>query len=51
MDEADYWRDQAAKLREQAKATCDPTRPQGLLDRVAVAEEVGNNNDERAPSG
>ncbi|MDE2229778.1 MAG: hypothetical protein KGL11_12165 [Alphaproteobacteria bacterium] len=51
MDEADYWWDQAAKLRERAKAARDRKLRQELLDQAAVCEEVAANIEARAPGG
>jgi hypothetical protein len=51
MDEPDYWRDQAARLRERAERTKDRKLRKDLLDQAAVCEEVANNIEDHAPSG
>jgi hypothetical protein len=51
MDDADYWRDQAAKFRERAKTAEDPALHEELLDLAAVCEEVADTIEARTPSG
>ena len=51
MDEADYLRDQAARLRERAQKAKNPKARQELLDHAAACEEVAADIEDHAPSG
>lgn len=51
MDEADYLRDQAAKLRERAQKAKNPKARRELLDHAVACEEIANDIDDRAVSG
>lgn len=51
MDEADYLREQAAKLRERAQRTRGCKARKDLLEDAAVCEEVAADIEDRAISG
>jgi hypothetical protein len=51
MDEADYLREQAAKLRERAERTRSRKVRKDLLEDAAVCEEVAADIEFRAVSG
>jgi hypothetical protein len=51
MHYSDYLREQAAKYRQLAETTEDPTAKQELLELAAVCEEVANEIDDRRSSG
>jgi hypothetical protein len=51
MDEADYLREQAARLRERAQKAKNARARQELLEHAAACEEIAADIEDRAVSG
>ncbi len=51
MEDAAFWRRQAAKFREEAEAAKDAVQTAELLDLAAVCEQVAAEIEDRAPAG
>ena len=51
MQDAEYWREQAARLRERAETTTNPSRREECLELAEVCEEVAETMETRSPGG
>lgn len=51
MKDATFWREQAAKYRDDAEAVKDAPQSQELLDLAVVCEQVAAEIEDRAPAG